>query len=214
MESTRSIAIPQTDAALRRHDTNIFGMWVFLVTELMLFGALFTLYASYRYFYPAAYVAGSLRLNVGLAAVNTAVLIISSLLMALAVHAAQASKRAPTIVCLIGTAAFGILFLLLKAVEYYQHYVDQLMPGIAFTYTGDNAPQVQLFFLLYYAMTAIHAVHLLIGIGLVSAMLLRLWLRPRVAVATAVEMVGLYWHFVDVIWLFLFPLLYLVGRHA
>src|SRR5262249_8636414 len=155
------------EAEQRRHDTNIFGMWVFLLTELMLFGALFTLYASYRYFYPAAFLAGSLRLDVTLAAINTAVLLTSSLFIALAVYSVQGEKRGAAVLCLVATIAFGVIFLGLKGVEYYQHYVDGLAPGIVFTYQGANAPQVELFFILYYAMTGVHAIHLTVGIGLV-----------------------------------------------
>jgi cytochrome c oxidase subunit 3 len=206
------MARPQDES--RRHDTSVLGMWVFLVTELMLFGALFTLYASYRYFYPDAFIQGSLRLNLFIATANTAVLIISSLMMALAVRSAQLARRRMSALYLALTAALGLLFLGLKAVEYYQHFVDKLVPGISFAYAGANAPQVQLFYLLYFALTGVHAIHLAIGITLVALLGLRLWLRPAGLSSTTVEIVGLYWHFVDVIWLFLFPLLYLVTRHV
>jgi len=211
---SESLAARHTEGAQYRQATTVFGMWVFLVTELMLFGALFTLYASYRYFYPEAFLAGSQLLNAGLAAVNTAVLIVSSLFIALAAQAAQASKRGRLTLYLLSAAGLGLLFMVLKGVEYSQHYADRLVPGIAFAYQGAHAPQVQLLLLLYFAMTGVHAIHLLIGIGLVGTVALRLWLRPAAEHSTEVELVGLYWHFVDVIWIFLFPLLYLVGRHA
>lgn len=208
------MSTPVSEGAHYRQETSVFGMWVFLLTELMLFGALFTLYASYRYFYPAAFVQGSQLLNGGLAALNTAVLIVSSLLIALAGQAAKPRMRGRQSLYLMGAAGLGLLFLGLKAVEYGQHYTDKLVPGIAFGYQGANAAQVQLFMLLYFAMTGVHAIHLLIGIGLVGTVTLRLWLRPAAANGSATELVGLYWHFVDVIWIFLFPLLYLVGQHG
>ena len=203
-----------TEELAHRRETNLLGMWIFLVTELLLFGALFTIYASYRYFYPVAFAEGSARLNVLLATANTAVLIVSSLTMALAVRSTQTGSKGRQTLFLMLTAALGLLFLGLKAVEYYAHYAEQLVPGLSFVYAGPQAPQVQLFFMLYFALTGVHAIHLLIGVVLVAGTLVISRLRRVDESSTTVEMVGLYWHFVDVVWIFLFPLLYLVAHHV
>ncbi len=196
----------------QQHDTRMFGMWVFLMTELMLFGALFTLYACYRYVYPAAFVIGSQQLDPTLGAINTGVLIISSVMMALAVNSAQLNRRGALMFFLFLTLVFGALFMGIKAIEYYQHYSAGFAPGVNWTYNGLDAGPVQLYFMLYFAMTGLHAIHLTIGILLVAIMIGRAW-RGHFAGGyfTPVELAGLYWHFVDIVWIFLFPLLYLIA---
>jgi cytochrome c oxidase subunit 3 len=188
-------------------------MWIFLVTELMFFGGMFTAYVAYRALFPGAFGHASAHLDVRLGTLNTAVLIGSSLTMALAVRAAQLGSRAVT--RWLGlTAALGATFLGVKAWEYAHKLHEGLLPGPHFHYAGADAPQAELFFSIYFAMTGIHALHMVIGLGLLA------WLavqarRGRFGPAwfTPVEMSGLYWHFVDVVWIFLFPLLYLIGRH-
>ncbi len=203
---------PQFANLDQQHDTRTFGMWVFLMTELMLFGTLFTTYAAYRYVYPAAFVTGSHGLDSTIGAINTAVLIISSVMMAFAVQSAQLDRRGATVLFLLLTALFGTIFMGIKGYEYYQHYAQGFAPGVNWTYQGSNAGPVQLFYILYFAMTGVHAIHLTIGIGLVLLITLRA-LRGdfRGGYFTPIEMMGLYWHFVDVVWIFLFPLLYLIG---
>jgi len=211
---SESILAPQFDTLEQQHDTRTFGMWVFLATELMLFGGLFTAYAAYRAQYPDVFAEASRHLNLTLGSVNTVVLILSSLTMALAVQRAQLSKRFGTIFFLMLTNALGTLFMLIKGVEYYQHFVDHLVPGLTFVYFGGHAQQAPLFFLLYFAMTGLHTIHLTIGIGLVAVMIERaLFGQFSRGNYAAVEITGLYWHFVDIIWIFLFPLLYLAGGH-
>ncbi len=209
-----AILDPQFETAQQQHETRTFGMWVFLMTELMLFGAMMTIYIAYRSFYPDAFVEGSRHLDLALGGINTGVLIVSSLLMALAVYRAQTSRsRFAIAVFLLGTAMLGTLFLIIKAYEYYLHYVNGEVPVLNFQYTGAQANQVQLFFWLYFALTGVHAIHLLIGIALVGIMILRALLghfTPQKY--TPVELTGLYWHFVDIVWIFLFPLLYLIAR--
>ena len=202
---------PQFDSLEQQHETRTLGMWVFLMTELMLFGGLFTAYTAYRYVYPDAFAMGSSRLDMNLGAINTAVLIISSLTMALAVHSAQVGSGKAIALFLILTMMLGTVFMGIKGVEYYHHYVERLAPGIAFDVTGPQARGIQLFMLLYFAMTGLHAIHLTIGIALVAVMLLFTW-RGHVSQAywTPIELTGLYWHFVDIVWVFLFPLLYLI----
>jgi cytochrome c oxidase subunit 3 len=199
----------------QEHETAQLGMWVFLATELMLFGGLFTAYTVYRTVYSAGFAEGSRHLDLIYAGPNTGVLLLSSLTMALGVHAAQTGRRRSTFWYLVATALLGALFMGIKGAEYYKHFVEGMVPGIAWTYAGANSVAVQLFFTVYFVMTGIHAVHLVIGIAvvLVTAVLAQrgAFLPPPRHVA--VEMVGLYWHFVDVIWTFLLPLLYLFGLH-
>jgi cytochrome c oxidase subunit 3 len=211
----KAIALdPQFETLAQQHDTRTFGMWIFLVTELMLFGAMFTMYTIYRSFYPEAFAEGSHRLDLLLGGINTAVLILSSLCMALAVHTARTTtSRIPLALWLAATGALGTLFLGIKGYEYYLHYAHAEMPVVNFQVTGPLAGQVQLFFWLYFALTGVHAVHLLIGIGLVAIMVLRALLghfKPNAY--TPLELTGLYWHFVDIVWIFLLPLLYLIAR--
>ena len=195
-------------------ETASLGMWIFLITEILFFGGMFACYVVYRTAYPDAWHAGSATLDVRLGAINTAVLIASSLTMALAVHAAQIGRKTPLVVFLVLTIALGGIFLGIKAVEYHHKWQDNLIPGPAFDFHGHGGGSVQLFFALYFALTGMHALHMVIGIGLLSN-LVRQSLAGRFDAAynTPVEMVGLYWHFVDIVWIFLFPLLYLLGRH-
>ncbi|MDA0746754.1 MAG: cytochrome c oxidase subunit 3 family protein [bacterium] len=190
------------------------GMWTFLITEVLFFGGLFTAYTVYRFQYPQAFAEGSHHLDVMLGAVNTAVLIFSSLTMALAVRAGQLGKRNGVVFFLVLTILLGGLFLGIKSVEYAHKWHEHLVPGAHFTTETVHGPQVQLFFSLYFAMTGMHAFHMLIGAGLMVWLIVKT-LRGRFSTEyyAPIEMVGLYWHFVDIVWIFLFPLLYLLGRH-
>jgi cytochrome c oxidase subunit 3 len=208
------------------------GVWIFLVTEIMFFGGLFTAYILYRSKYPEAFIAGSHQLDVTLGTINTAVLICSSLTMAMAVRSAQLGKGKAIAGFLVATIILGSAFLGIKATEYHHKYVEHLIPGDDFHLTGivgesradvplpTAAPQdiqahTQLFFFLYFGMTGLHAFHMIIGVGLL-AWLIRPSLRGHFDGNNHnyVEGIGLYWHFVDIVWIFLFPLLYLVGRHG
>ena len=201
-------------------------MWLFLATEVMVFGTMFTGYTVYRTRYTAAFEAGSDRLNLLIGGVNTFVLLTSSLTMALAVRATRLGQNRTAANFLLGTIALGTLFLGFKAVEYTLDYRERLMPPFSFqpsdwtVASKDHPPvdpqHVQLFFTFYYFLTLLHAVHMIIGMGL----LLLLAVLARRGVLSAenympVEVCGLYWHFVDIVWIFLLPLLYLVAtRHA
>ncbi len=202
------------DSAEQQQEAATLGMWVFLVNEIMFFGGLFLVYVVYRTLYPAAFVAASHHLDITLGAINTTVLIASSLTMALSVHSAQLGKRRLLILFLVLTIVLGAIFLGIKGVEYAHKFHEGHVPGPYFTWEGPNGGQAQLFFGLYFAMTGMHALHMIIGIGILT------WLIVESARGTygpdyftPVEMTGLYWHFVDIIWIFLFPLLYLIGRH-
>ncbi len=195
-------------------DASTFGMWIFLLTEIMFFGGLFAAYAVYRGAYPEAFAAGSSFLDVVLGGVNTAVLIFSSLTMALAVRAAQLGKNKSVASCLIATLVLGTVFLVIKAFEYHHKFVEHHVPGPSFVFDGVNPGPVEMFFSFYFAMTGMHALHMVIGAGLLIyfiAQALRNRYTPQYY--GPVEVMGLYWHFVDIVWIFLFPLLYLIGFH-
>lgn len=190
------------------------GMWLFLVSEIMFFGGLFAAYLVYRSLDPAAFAAGSHHLDVTLGTFNTAVLIGSSLTMALAVRAAQTGQRRSTVRMLLATLGFAVVFLGVKAVEYGSKFSHGLVPGPDFALRGTEEAGAELFFGLYFAMTGMHALHMVIGMVVMAIIAVRAHqgrYTPRNYMG--VEVMGLYWHFVDLVWIFLFPLLYLLGRH-
>ena len=191
------------------------GMWVFLATEVLFFGGMFMAYILYRMWYPDAFVAGSHHLNITQGAFNTAVLIGSSLTMALAVRGAQTGNRNAQVVFLLLTIVLGGVFLGVKYFEYAAKFEHHLVPGPGFLFDDPRYQRTaQIFFSVYFAMTGMHAVHMVIGVGLLAWLTINA-LRSRYTAEwnTPVELVGLYWHFVDIVWIFLFPLLYLVGHH-
>jgi cytochrome c oxidase subunit 3 len=203
------------DDLAQQQEASTLGMWVFLVTEIMFFGGLFLAYAAYRAWYPDAFAAASHHLDVTLGAINTAVLIGSSLTMALAVNAAKTGARRGIVVFLLLTMALGAVFLGIKGVEYFHKYEEHLIPGAAFQFEGPWGRQAQIFFALYFAMTGMHALHMVIGFGIMAVMAVLASREYFSAEYYApVEIAGLYWHFVDIVWIFLFPLLYLIGRHG
>jgi cytochrome c oxidase subunit 3 len=226
------------------------GVWVFLVTEIMFFGGLFTAYILYRSKFPEAFIAGSHQLDITLGTINTAVLICSSLTMALAVRSAQLGRGKAIVGFLIATIVLGSIFLGIKADEYHHKWVEHLIPGESFHLEESHLPtshgkpvtselptgivgqsradvalsspdrtdiqaHTQLYFFLYFGMTGLHALHMIIGVGLLAWLIRPSWRgRFNADNHNYVEGIGLYWHFVDIVWIFLFPLLYLVGRHG
>lgn len=207
---------PQFSTAEQQRSASVLGMWVFLATEVLLFGSVVTAFLATRVFYPHDFERAAGRLNVLIGGVNTLVLLASSLAMALAVHGAQTGHRRAMLVCLGATALLGLAFLGLKGYEYFADWRDGLVPRTARFDPGEvNPDRLALFMAFYFVLTGFHAVHLSIGVGLVG------WLAARTARgaypragATVTEVIGLYWHFVDVVWIFLLPLLYLSGHHA
>lgn len=197
-------------------EASTLGMWAFLVTEIMFFGGLFAAYSLYRALYPHAFASTSKHMGVLLGGINTAVLICSSLTMALAVRAGQLGQRRLIVMFLIATMLLGGVFLGIKAYEYHHKWEEHLVPGFNWHYEEPQyAHNAQILFFLYFVMTGMHAIHMIVGEGL----LLWLVLKARTGLFTNVyytpiEMVGLYWHFVDIVWIFLFPLLYLIGHHS
>jgi len=202
------------DSYAQQREASFFGMWVFLVTEVLFFGGMFTAYLVYRIQNTAAFVAGSHELDIQLGAFNTAVLIGSSLTMALAVRAAQLGRRRTIALFLLLTVLLGGVFLGVKVVEYGHKFHEHHFPGPGFRWEGENAAGVEMFFNMYFAMTGLHALHMIIGMTILLIMVpLALKGRYTPESHNYVEGVGLYWHFVDIVWIFLFPLLYLLGRH-
>ncbi|MCC6661246.1 MAG: cytochrome c oxidase subunit 3 [Phycisphaerales bacterium] len=207
-----ALLAPQFEDRAQQHESAALGMWVFLTSEVMLFGGLFTAYTIYRTLYPHDFAAASPRLYESIGATNTAILIVSSLTMALAVRAAPTGARRATTLWLSLTVLLGLAFLGFKALEYGLDYTEHLVPAVNFIPPpGADPGPAELFMVFYFIMTGLHAVHVTCGIamiaGLAAASARR---RPIERLANTIEMTGLYWHLVDMIWIFLFPLLYLV----
>jgi len=223
--SDQAVPIEQHSPYLKHHfddlgqqlDSSTLGMWVFLLTEIMFFGGMFGAYTIYRSMYPDAFASTSRHMIPWLGGINTAVLICSSLTMALAVRSAQIGKRSLIRIFLILTMIFGAAFIAVKFTEYYLHWKDHLVPWAGFQYP--EAPQffhqAQILFCFYFFMTGFHALHMFVGLGLLTWLLIK---NQRISFGeeyySPVEIVGLYWHFVDIVWIFLFPLLYLIGAHS
>jgi cytochrome c oxidase subunit III len=200
----------------QQFEASALGMWLFLVTEILFFGGLFTAYMIYRLMYPQAFAEASQELDVVLGGINTAVLIGSSLTMAMAVWAAQLGRRSSQMLFLGLTIGLGVVFLGIKAVEYSHKFEHHLVPGPNFRFESARDPiHSQLFFSLYFVMTGLHALHMVVGIGLMAVLFVMAFKgRFTKAYHTPIEVSGLYWHFVDIVWIFLFPLLYLIDRHG
>ncbi len=205
----------QFDDDIQQYEASTLGMWAFLITEVMFFGGLFAGFFVYILGHAEAFAEGSKHLDLTLGTVNTMVLLGSSLTMALAVRSAQQGQRTGQMLFLILTMALGVVFLGIKGVEYAHKFEQHLVPGRGFLMEGSDTQAAQLFFSFYFAMTGVHALHMVVGIGLLSWLLVNAWRgRYTEAYFTPVEVCGLYWHFVDIVWIFLFPTLYLVARHA
>ena len=217
----------QFDDLEQQRECMSFGMWSFLTTEAMMFGGLFLAYSIYRALYSGAYEIGSSHLDITLGTINTFVLLFSSLTMAMAVHSAASRNQRKLLAYLVATGILGATFVGIKGLEWGKDYREGLVPAVRWTYYDEpehqkeveqlrehnlNPNNVQLFFVVYFCMVGLHAIHMIVGLGLLTA----LYLHGRKGAFTngndqPVELVGLYWHFVDIIWVFLFPLLYLLA---
>jgi len=213
----------------QQNESYIVGMWIFLATEVMFFGALFLTYTLYRWNYQRDFYIAHEHLDVTLGAINTSVLLFSSFTMVMAVQSAQLKRRMHVIVYLLITLACAFTFLIVKYFEWTSKFADHLYPGAGFQtnavaafhehalengHLAVNMNHAQLFYALYFGMTGLHAFHIIVGIGVIIA-LIRLWVNKCKTVTldfVATEMVGLYWHFVDLVWIFLFPLFYLMPK--
>ena len=214
----------------QQREAGTFGMWLFLLTEIMFFGGLFFAYLLYRNWYNPAFVAASNQLSIPLGTANTAILISSGFFMALAVWAAEVRKKSLLVLFLVLTTLLGVAFLGVKYFEYKEKFELHHVPGASFDVSQfinphayglkeeplapDMAQKTQVFFFLYFPMTGMHALHMIIGIGLLFWFI---WRANRgeftAGYVAPIENFALYWHFVDIVWIFLFPLLYLINRH-
>lgn len=193
-------------------DASKLGMWIFLLTEVLLFGGLFCFYAIYRSWYPDMFVNAHKELDMVMGATNTIVLITSSLTMALAIRSMQLGRRKATLYNLAATIALACSFLVIKYFEYSHKFHLGQLPGKFYTFEGIEGTNPHVFFSVYFAMTGLHGLHVLIGIGVIGWLFLRVrkgHFSPQYY--TPIEMTGLYWHLVDLIWIFLFPLFYLIS---
>lgn len=198
----------------QQRQTATIGMWIFLMTEVMLFGGLFTAYTVYRLSNPQAFDLGSAHMEITLGAINTAVLICSSFTMALAVYSAEIGNQRRLALFLVATMIIGAIFLAIKFTEYYLHYRDHKVPAFWFEYQGAYAAKVQMFFVFYFIMTGLHALHMTIGIGMLTVLLFRTIIGTFSAeYHTAIDLGGLYWHFIDIVWVFLYAIFYIPGLH-
>jgi cytochrome c oxidase subunit 3 len=206
------IAEQFSDATQQREAAHL-GMWVFLATEVLFFGGLFAGYVVGRVLHPEAFAVASRHTDVVIGTINTALLLTSSLSMALAVRAAMVGRQRAAVRLLAVTLILGLAFLGLKGVEYTKDFHEHLVPALNFQFAGPHAPEVQQFFVLYFLTTGLHAIHVTIGVGAITVLMI-MSARGRFSADyyTPVEMGGLYWHFVDIVWIFLYPLLYLVSR--
>ena len=205
----------QFDDAAQQREAATLGTWIFLATEILFFGGLFFGYTVYRISYPQAFAEASRHTLLVFGGTNTAILLISSATMVFAVRAAQNRNRMALVIRLFGTATLGVLFLCIKGFEYSREISDHLLPGNSFHFAQPHATHAELFFYLYFLMTGVHALHVLIGVFLIGFFGIKaLFTNHLEQQATAIDLLGLYWHFVDIVWVVLFPLIYLIGRNA
>jgi cytochrome c oxidase subunit III len=203
----------------QQNDTYVIGMWSFMVTEIMFFGGLFLIYTLYRSNYQGDWWKAHEHLSVVMGGINTFNLLVSSMLMALAVRAAQRKDRTTVIGLLSAVVACGGLFMVIKYFEYASKIADRLYPGPSFTLDptvlhGANLDHAQLFYGLYFGMTGLHGVHVVVGMIIISFLIKFWWQKKKVVTEDYIptELIGLYWHFVDIVWIFLYPLFYLMPK--
>jgi cytochrome c oxidase subunit III len=213
MAETRGALAEQFEDLPQQREASTLGIWTFLATEILFFGGLFMSYITYRSTYPQAFAEASKDTIVLFGTLNTAVLLTSSLTMVLAVHAIQENNRKALIRNILFTIALACVFLAIKGVEYHQDLNERLWPGPNFK--SGLPPQAQIFWFLYWVMTGLHAIHVTIGIGALSCVA---WMARRGRFSAdyynPVDVAALYWHFVDIVWIFLYPLLYLINRSS
>lgn len=195
----------------QQFDSAKLGMWLFLVTEILFFGGLFVAYIVYRAWNPELFIMAATQLDTTMGGINTLVLIGSSLTMALAIRAAQTDNPSASIKYLASTVALAFVFMVIKYFEYTHKFEIGIFPGEAYSFTGIDHPKAHIFFSIYYMMTGLHGIHVIIGIGIITWLIIKTKKGAyNSSYYTPVEITGLYWHLVDIVWIFLFPLLYLI----
>lgn len=188
-----------------------FGMWLFLSTEILLFSGLFLAYSVYRFLYPDTFREGSHLLSVAAGTINTVILITSSFTVVMALHSAKENKSRRAAVYLFVSILFAVAFLGVKATEYLHHIHEGALPGKYYTFQGLQGPGASMFYTIYFFVTGLHAFHVIIGMGVLAWAGVKAWKNQfSAAYYTPVELGGLYWHLVDLVWIFLYPLLYLI----
>jgi cytochrome c oxidase subunit III len=203
----------QFDDPVQQREAATLGMWLFLATEILFFGVLFASYTVCRVLCSEGFAAASRHTDMLLGSLETAVLLVSSSLIALGVRALKLNERRVAVALLAATSTLGLTFLVMHGVEYYHEYDEHLIPGIDFAQSGVHAHAVELFFCLYYFITGFHSLHVLIGVLLILVLAIRVArgaFGPRRY--TTLELAALYWHLVDIVWIFVYPAIYLVGR--
>ncbi|HEX5352877.1 MAG TPA: cytochrome c oxidase subunit 3 [Rhodanobacteraceae bacterium] len=209
----RGLVKEQYDDAGQQHATAQFGMWVFLATEVLFFGVLFASYAICRIRNPEAFLLGSQHTEILFGAIEAGILLLSSATITFAVNLIPFDAREWVTGLLVLTALLGLTFLVLHGIEYSHEYDEHLMVGVDYAQHGAHARGIELFFFLYYALTLYHSLHVLIGVCVLATMAMLVWRRRiRSEYTTPLVLAGLYWHLVDIVWIFLFPLMYLIGR--
>lgn len=215
MTTAESPVQVQFNDAIQQREAATMGMWLFIATEILFFGGMFLGYTIYRISYPQAFAEASKHTLIGFGGTNTAILLVSSGVMAFGVRAAAQNRRGIVTLLLLATAALGALFLVLKGFEYAQEIHEGLFPGRNFHLQVSDPKHAELFYYLYWLLTGVHAFHVTIGVVLITIFAVRVWFWDAFRNHdTGIELLGLYWHFVDIVWVFLFPLLYLVDRHS
>ena len=203
----------QFDDAVQQRGAATLGMWTFLATGVLFFGVLFAGYTICRLRFPQAFAQGSRHTNLVLGTVETAVLLLSSCLAALAVRDVELGGRRVAAWLWAGTAALGLSFLVMHGFEYHAEYGERLIPGVRYAPEGQPSAAMALFFCLYYFITGFHSLHVAIGIVLIARLSFKTW-RGQFApdYVAPLEITALYWHLVDIVWIFVYPMIYLVGR--
>ena len=202
----------QFDDASQQKEAATLGMWAFIATEVLFFGVLFAAYVVCRWRFPLAFVEGSARTDFAMGTAETAILLTSGCLAAIALRQIQLDRARQSAVLLMITSALGVAFLVLHGMEYHDEFEEGLIPGIRYTQTGPDARGVELFFSLYYVITGFHSLHVLIGVVLLLVIAVRSWRGAfSSAYYTPIEITGLYWSLVDIVWIFVYPAIYLVG---
>lgn len=200
------------DTAEQQFDSSKLGLWLFLVTEVLLFGGLFVAYIMFRALYPETFIQCHETLNVTMGATNTIVLICSSLSMAMAVHFTQSGENKKAVMLMVFTLACAATFMVIKYFEYSAKFEHHFFPNATFDLAHFTTPNPKLFFSLYFLMTGLHGIHVLVGMGLITWVMIRTARKEFSSeYYTPVELTGLYWHLVDLVWIYLFPLLYLIA---
>ncbi|HEY5895375.1 MAG TPA: cytochrome c oxidase subunit 3 [Chthoniobacterales bacterium] len=205
----------QFEEPAQQQEAATLGMWIFLATEVLLFGGLFLAYIVYRDQAPQAFAAASGKTMLVAGTINTAVLLVSSYFVANAVHLTTLGRRKVVVVLLLAAVLLAAVFLVIKGFEYHHKIEEGLFPGMNFHFPGGQARGAQMFFVLYFTMTGLHALHVAVGAAILAVCAGKVLLSPDPArLATMVDVSGLYWHFVDIVWVFLFPLFYLISHRS